>query len=244
MPADFTPYSPSHAAVIVLLIAANVAAVVARRRLGDAPPGRRIDLLYAAANLAFWLVASLWPIGAGEWDFSRSLPLQVCDLSAIVAVVAMSAGHRFARAMLFYVGIGLSSWALCTPDLAFGPARLQFWVFFLGHGATVGAAAYDVAARGYRPGWRDCGLAVAGMLAWLAVVLPVNAAFGWNYGYTGNALADNTNPIHFLGPWPWRVLWLALGVIALFVAMTVPFRFTRHWRWGSGFRVSGFGFRG
>lgn len=226
MPAAFAPFSATHAVVLLAIAAGATGLVVARRRRPGAV-GRRLDRALGALNLLAWLLASAWVLMPARLDWSRSLPMQVCDLSALAAAVAMTLGHRAARALLYYAGIGLSGWALWTPDLRDGPGTPEFWLFFVGHGATLSAAVYDIAARGYRPGWRDCRLAVAGMLVWLAVVFPLNAAYGWNYGYTGNALAGTTNPIHFLGPWPWRVLWLALGVIGLFVVMTLPFRLTR-----------------
>jgi uncharacterized membrane protein YwaF len=65
------------------------------------------------------------------------------------------------------------------------------------------------------------------MTIWLAIVFPLNAAFGWNYGYVGNSLAGTTNPIHFLGPWPWRVAWLGLAVACFFALMTLPWTASR-----------------
>jgi hypothetical integral membrane protein (TIGR02206 family) len=94
-------------------------------------------------------------------------------------------------------------------------------VFFIGHGVVVIAAVYDLLARGYRPTWRDFGLACGWTTLWLAVVFPLNALFGWNYGYVGQTLAGTVNPIHVLGPWPWRVGVLAVGVIGLFAIMTL-----------------------
>ena len=219
---EFRPFSTAHAAILLALVALVALAVGARRRATSDLARRGIDFMFGLANLAWWVLASALQVR--EWDWSRSLPIQVCDLSAILAAVAMLHGVRWSRAGLYYVGLGLSIWALLTPDLRDGPSRLQFWIFFLGHGATCGAAVYDLLGRGFRPTWRDFALAVGLMTAWLTVVLPLNAIYGWNYGYVGNALSETTNPIHFLGPWPWRVFGLAAGVIAFFALMTLPWR--------------------
>jgi hypothetical integral membrane protein (TIGR02206 family) len=225
----FEPYSVSHWIILLILSAGTALCILLRLRRGR-EVGRRVDLLLGWLNLLWWLTASGLQLLPGRWDWGRSLPIQACDVSALAAAAAMFWNARLGRALLYYVGVGLSSWALCTPDLDDGPATLEFWIFFVGHGATVGAAVYDIAARGYRPGWRDFALATGAMIAWMAIVVPLNATFGWNYGYTGNQLTATANPIHFLGPWPWRLLWLALGVIALFALMTLPWVFRRHHR--------------
>lgn len=224
---EFRPFSATHGLILIGLLVAMLALIAARRR---ATPrlARQIDLALGLLNLVWWITASTLQLLPGRWDWARSLPVQVCDLSAIAAFLAMCFSFRWARALLYFVGIGLSSWALITPDLRDGPATAEFWIFFIGHGATTGAAVYDLAARGYRPGWGDFAIAVAGMAVWLAIVFPLNATFGWNYGYVGNSLAGTTNPIHFLGPWPLRVLVLAVAVMAFFALMTLPWRFGRN----------------
>jgi hypothetical integral membrane protein (TIGR02206 family) len=225
----FRPFSLVHGLTIVGIVAAIVIAIAARRRTSPSV-GRGIDYFIGGLNLLWWVTASVHQLMTGRWEWSISLPIQVCDLSAILAGVAMFDGARWARAMLYYVAIGLSSWALITPDLTLGPASAVFWIFFVGHGAAVGAAIYDLGGRGFRPGWRDFAIGMLGMTIWLAIVFPLNAIFGWNYGYVGDSLAGTTNPIHFLGPWPWRVLWLALSVTGLFALMTLPWPAARHRR--------------
>lgn len=217
----FQNYSWIHAAIILLLAIATAAAIVLRRRVGERNQ-RRLDLFIAILNGAWWLTASTLPVFKGTWSWAFHLPLQACDVAALAAVGAFWPNWRFCRAMLYFVGIGLSSWALWTPDLREGPAHLAFWIFFLGHGATVGAAFYDIIARRFRPSWRDWRNVVLAMFVWIVIAFTVNAIYGWNYGYVGKTLAGATNPIHFLGPWPWRVAVLAVCVIAFFAAMTWP----------------------
>jgi hypothetical integral membrane protein (TIGR02206 family) len=224
--AEFQPYSLVHLAILLLMAAATAGAIALRGRLNERRQ-RKLDLLVAALNGLWWLTASTLPLFSGTWSWSLHLPLQACDIAALVAVGAFWPNWRFCRAMLYFVGIGLSSWALWTPDLRQGPAKLAFWIFFLGHGATVGAAFFDVLARRFRPTWRDWRNVVLAMFIWIFVAFALNAYFGWNYGYVGNSLAGSTNPIHFLGPWPWRVAVLAMCVIGFLALMTWPWNARR-----------------
>jgi hypothetical integral membrane protein (TIGR02206 family) len=113
---------------------------------------------------------------------------------------------------------------LFTPDLLDGPARIGFWLFWANHFAVVGAALYDVIARGYRPTWRDFAIAVRLGLAYVAIVLPLDVALGLNYGYLGRSRAGQPTLVDVLGPWPWRVpvmIGLAAGVMVL---LMLPWR--------------------
>jgi hypothetical integral membrane protein (TIGR02206 family) len=213
----FHPYSLTHALVVIAVALATSAAILLRPRIG-----RPLNYLIGGLNLAWFVCAITLPALVAGVDASRDLPLHACDISAAAAFVALVFDIRFARAILYYVGIGLSSWALWTPDLDKGPATIEFWLFFIGHAATVGGAVYDLVARGYRPTWRDFRNTIVFMTAWLVIAFTINVSFGWNYGYVGDTHTHVPNPIHLLGPWPWRVGVLFAAVTGLFAAMTWP----------------------
>jgi hypothetical integral membrane protein (TIGR02206 family) len=154
-----------------------------------------------------------------------SLPLQLCDLAALVAAGAMITDWRPLRALLYFWGIGLSTQAFISPIIQAGPNSLRFWMFFVSHTMIVGSAIYDLIVRGYRPRGRDAllamGVTAAYSLSMFLLDIYLSRAVGVqiNYGFVGNTTPDNPTIMNKLGPWPLRVLILALIVIAGFTML-------------------------
>jgi hypothetical integral membrane protein (TIGR02206 family) len=116
--------------------------------------------------------------------------------------------------------LGLSSLSFIYPDLQFGPADFQFWVFWTAHATIIGSALYDVTARGLRPNWRDWRFAVGSSIVYVAVIFPIDALFRLDYGYIGKGLNGRQSLASFLGPWPWRVpLILVMGITVMFLLL-------------------------
>ena len=62
--------------------------------------------------------------------------------------------------------------------------------------------------RGFRPGWRDLGIAVLASLVYVALILPIDLWLGADYGFVGNPPAGIIIPpfVAALGPWPQRAI--------------------------------------
>lgn len=218
----FRQYGPVHVAVVLAIVAAGVQLVRRRRRLADEPARRRLDVTLGAAVLTIWAANQVAEMMPWRFELHRSLPLHVCDVVGLVAALAMLTGARVWRAMLYYWGIGLSTQALITPELADGLATFSFWSFWVPHGAIIALAVYDLAGRGYRPGWRDFAIGIATLTAYLAVVLPFDLAYQVNYGFVGRGMPGQPSVIDFLGDWPIRVYKLAVAVFVVLAVLTVP----------------------
>jgi uncharacterized membrane protein YwaF len=79
---------------------------------------------------------------------------------------------------------------------------------------------YDVAVRGYRPTWRDYAVALATLVLYAVVVIPVNLLVGANYGFIGPDLPGRPTLMDHLGDWPLRLVWLfALAAVGLALLM-------------------------
>jgi len=242
----FQPFTATHAAILlgwVALLAAAVSWARRLRRLDRAAPrsGSRsasrakrftnalglLGIAAAVANVAYWLLP-------GVFALSKSLPLHVCDLTLFVLPIALLTGARWALAVLWFVGVGLSSQGLLTPVTRAAPDTAEFWLFWISHGGVVGAGLYLVFALGYRPTLRDFRTAIIFMTTYLFAMLALNIPTGWNYGYVGAATPDQETIITALGPWPWRLLPLsALAALGMFLLM-LPFLGP----WGAALRRS------
>jgi uncharacterized membrane protein YwaF len=78
--------------------------------------------------------------------------------------------------------------------------------------------------RGFRPGWRDLGIAVLASLIYVALVLPIDLWLGADYGFVGNPPAGVIIPpfVAALGPWPQRAIILVALVPIGFVVVLLP----------------------
>jgi hypothetical integral membrane protein (TIGR02206 family) len=211
----FVPYSGLHlftVCVCALLIAALVAA---GRRLRAHETAMRWTLGIFA--LLYWLSYNIWWNRNG-FDPAIGLPLHICDLSGVIAPLALLTLNRWLRATLYFWAFALASQAFIQPALAAGPALPLFWWFWAQHTIILGYAIFDVMVLCFRPGWQDLRRAIIVSLIYVFIVAPFDIYFGADYGYLGNLPADKIPPfVAALGPWPARAFILAALVAVAFV---------------------------
>jgi hypothetical integral membrane protein (TIGR02206 family) len=214
----FRPFSVAHlltVAGLALALAAFMAAGLSARRNGSE---RRFERVAGAVGLAFWAVYNSYAIVRWGFSWRDSLPLQVCDVTALSAAMVFLTSSRLPRTISYFWGIALSSQGIFTPDLVGGPATIAFWGFWMYHAIVVGAGVYAVIVRGYRPEWRDFFIAASLGLVYACAALVLDAATGANYGYLGRPGSSQPSLIDVLGPWPRRVpLMIALALSAMAV---------------------------
>lgn len=215
----FVSFSSVHVATVAVCAALMIGAC----RLGVTWRGtmreRRLRHAWGWAIVAVKSLETWYWFSPGVYSFEESLPLQLCDLAAVVAALSMLTQWRVARTLLYFWGIGLSTQAFATPTLERGLAHLHYWYFWITHLMIVGSAMYDLVVLGYRPHLRDVLIASAITLTWVGMVTILNVSTGTNYGYIGNMVPDKPTVINKLGPWPAR-LFIVIGIVAgLFVAM-------------------------
>ena len=231
----FHPFSALHAGVLLLFIAGTALLIRIGRR-SDAARRVRIERTLGWAMLSVWVASNVWWMWPSRFDPAGSLPLQVCDITSLLAALVLLAPRAWATVLLYFWGIGMSLQAVITPDMDRGPGDIWFWVFWIAHAGTIGIALYVVAVRGYRPSWRDYGFAVAAGLVYLAVVFTVNVLFDFNYGYVGDARPGQPSVLDFLGPWPGRVGLVAILVTMAMAILMLPWHFRGRSRRGPASR--------
>jgi hypothetical integral membrane protein (TIGR02206 family) len=221
----FVPFSALHAVTIAvsgLLIAAL--ALAARR-------GSRLARAFAkglgVAYVVAWLGVYGWRNVPPQFDAMRTLPLQMCHLAALAGGLYFATGWTWLRPILYFWGLALTTQACLTPTLTEGPARPEFWFFWLTHGIIVAAAVYAIAVDGFRPTWRDYAAACAAGVLYVAVAVVVNMAFGANYGFLGNRRPELPTIIDYLGPWPERIVVIMAVVAAAMAVLMLPWTLAR-----------------
>ena len=216
--------SAEHLSVLATTAACAVAAVVSARRW----PGfwnetgcGVLALLLVATELSWW--GFLLSRGLRTFDFAAALPLQLCDMTIIVAALALWLRRPILIEITYFWALAGSTQAMLTPDLPQHFPSFLFFQYYVAHGGVVVAALVLVAGLHFAPR-RGAVLKVALVtIAYAAFVGLVDAATGANYMYL-RSKPSNPTPLDLFGPWP---LYLAPATwvgVALFWILDLPFR--------------------
>ena len=214
----FAPFTLTHAATVAVCAGITAALCIAGRDPRREPEVRR---LWVCGIVLLQIVNIIYFASKTPLDLSVALPLHVCDLMGWVAAWSLSTNRRVVRASLVFIGLVLCSNAFATPILSEGPATFRFWLFFGSHLQIIGSGIYEMVVRGYRPTARDAANVFAVLVAYAAVMVPLNLATGWNYGYVGQGKPGTPTIVDVLGNWPGRLLVMAVIVVGTFAAFTL-----------------------
>lgn len=217
---DFEAFTPEHALLLViLLVGAVLLGLVGRRQrvAGDAVRFRRS---FAALIPVFTIPFQVLQLLPDDFDLGTSLPLQVCDLSWIVAVYALWTRDGRAISLLYFWALVLDMQAAVTPSLGQTFPDPRYFMFWGMHFLTIWAAVYLVCLAG-GPDWRTYRLALAATAVWAAIVMVFNAVTGTNYGYLARKPATSSM-LDLMGPWPWYIAVEALVLVVVWALMTWP----------------------
>jgi len=225
------PGSPNHLLAVVICGLAILLVIAAGRALAYQGRESRLRKTLGWFAVVSFLGINAWYALPANLDWSKTLPLHICDLANLLAALVMFFGHRFRgrglRTTLYFWAFALTLHGFITPVVEPGLLSPTYWLFWLNHTTVVGIALYDVCVGGYRPTWRDLLQAAAVTLGYVALVLPINLLGGWNYGYVGRDLPATGTILNLLGDWPLRVVWLAgLGLLS-FVIVYLPWPLAR-----------------
>lgn len=213
----FSAWSALHVGMLAAIAAGLAVAVILRRGSAGA---RRVEQAVALAYLVLWVGTFVWLHRQPDYDPTTDWPLQLCHWAAVSAALALLTPQRTWRTLAYFWGLALCTQALVTPNLTDGPATWPFWFFWTTHAMAVGVPLYDALARGYRPAWRDYAIACSAAALYVAIVLPIDLATGWNYGFVGPSRPEVATIVDLLGPWPRRLLLIAaIAAAAMAVAM-------------------------
>jgi hypothetical integral membrane protein (TIGR02206 family) len=167
----------------------------------------------------------------GWWVFRYShegvhwtnLPLQLCDLTVWLSVLACFTARPSVVEFAYFAGMSGAGMALATPDLWSPWPSYPAIYFFVGHGGIAIAVALMAfgGMTGFRPGavWRSFGL----LVAYAVLVGAFNALCGGNYMYLCRKPASATL-LDKLGPWPWYLLPAAAVGLGFFWLLWLPVR--------------------
>lgn len=212
---DFRLFGPAHIAILVAIpVAGAILARICRKRPRFARTGVAIALL---ANEAVWWT---WRFSTEGNRFPEGMPLQLCDLSIWVTIVALFSGLAWAGDLAYYIGIAGTAQAVLTPELWAPTFSYPTAYFFLAHGGVIVAVLMMLWSGTMRP--RAPWLAFACLNAWAACVGVFNAVFDTNYMYLCRK-PSAASLLDAFGPWPVYIAVAEVFALGLFWLMYLPF---------------------
>jgi hypothetical integral membrane protein (TIGR02206 family) len=180
------------------------------------PAARVLGLGLLAVESSWWLY---WLPLRGGWSPATGLPLQLCDLAAFIAGIALLWPRPILVELTYFWGLGGTLQALLTPDLKERFPSYPYWQFYLAHGGVILAALILVVGLRLGPVPR-----VAALTLGLALVDGlVDLATGGNYLFLRQP-PGNVSLLTYMGPWPWYLASAAVLALAVLLLLDAPFR--------------------
>jgi hypothetical integral membrane protein (TIGR02206 family) len=188
-------------------------------RLPPRPIRITLGLALAANELIWWL----YRYSHEGFHFPRNLPLQLCDITVWMTVIACLTLKPWVVEFGYFAGMAGAGMALLTPDLWTPWPSYPAIYFFLSHGGIVAGIAVLVfgGIAPLRPGavWRAYG----GLLGYAAIVGAFNALFHTNYMYLCTR-PKSASVLDAFGPWPVYLVQAAGLALLLYFLLWLPTR--------------------
>lgn len=219
----FTQGSPLHLLCLAIcLVFTVITALLGRRERRSDCFSSRLRHFIVVGSLLSWVLSNGYGLHPSRFNWSESLPLHFCNLANLIGALAVATRIRRAQSLMYFWTFGLSIWAFLTPSLYEGPASVWFWLFWLYHVFILIAATWILIADGFRPTWSDFRNSLSSTFLYMSLLAILDFFTGWNYGFVGPSLPSQANLLDFLGPYPTRLVWMALIGTAIFTLLMIP----------------------
>ncbi|MCO7127115.1 TIGR02206 family membrane protein [Sporolactobacillus shoreicorticis] len=241
--AGFTLFSVEHISTLLVIMTLGVCLFLFRQTLFIKKETKkfrrkRAKIAPEPRNLTRYVLAAVLLIGeagyqigtliAGDWSARASLPLEVSDVSALLAALMLLTRSRRLFAILYFVGIGSAVQALVTPDLSVSFPHWHYVQFFATHGATVLACLYMIAVERTRPAYHSLWWSALWLNGYTAIMFCVNRFLDANYLYLMKK--PRVSVLNWLGPWPRYLLWVEVLMLIEFHLLYWFVRRRKSWK--------------
>ena len=217
---NFRLFGPLHLAILSCIVGlAAIFAAVARQ----APVWRRRIRIGVAVALLVNAVVWYADLGARGWlRFPDGLPLELCDATLCLTVIASFTLNRTAFDLAYYGALAGTSMAVLTPDLWEPFPSFSTVQFFIAHGLAIVAVLLLVWSGECRPRPGSIWRAMFGLNIFAAVSGAFDYLFGTNYMYL-RSKPENASLLDYFGAWPWYIAVTELVALALFTLLYLPY---------------------
>lgn len=221
----FDPFSLSHLLALTIAASGLITLVSTKTFL------REKKRLFQSLR---WLLLALlfmsefsyhyWAITNNVWSFSGQMPLHLCGIASITAIIGLLTMRPLWIQLSFYIGILPALLALVTPELPFDYQHFRFWKFFVHHTAIPWACLFLALCHPNTITMRSVLSVYALLLAYAAFIgFYINPLTDSNYLYLMQR-PTTSSPLDFFGDGLWYYINLCLTALLLFFIQYLLFR--------------------
>lgn len=224
MKPSFEMFSMTHFSTILVLVCLIFLLYMTRKKWSiQMEKMLLIERLFALSLLLMEVLYHVWLFQADRWNWSNSLPLELCSISLVMTIVLLCTGNKHVYDFVFYAGIGGALQAVATPVLDLSFPHFRFFHFFYTHFGIIVTALYFTWMKGYRPTFKGIIKTMVALNVLLPIIYGVNTFFQGNYMFL-RSKPTNGSLLDFLGPYPWYILSLEIVAFFIFVCLWLLFR--------------------
>ncbi|MDR3258332.1 MAG: TIGR02206 family membrane protein [Fusobacteriaceae bacterium] len=150
------------------------------------------------------------------------LPLHLCNLALIIAILIMVFGIKSLFQVLYYWSIG-AIFAILTPEVNAPLPNFVTISFFVTHLFILFAPLCCIFIFNLRPTKSGIWVSVLTLNIISLIVYFINNKLGTNYLYI-NRIPEFTSPLQYFGQWPYYLIVLEAIFLILAHLMYLPFR--------------------
>lgn len=213
---SFEMFSVIHLATILVLLCLILLLFLGRRFIRAHTDRLKFwERLAAISLFAMEISYHLWMSMTGRWGAEDSLPLELCSISLLAAIILLWTGDRRLVDFVVFAGIGGALQAVITPVLDMNFPHFRFFHFFYTHAGIILTGLYFVWVKNYRPTFRGVLKTMIAVNALLPIIMAANWLFDGNYMFL-RMKPQNGSLLDFLGPYPWYILSLEAVAFIMF----------------------------
>ena len=176
----------------------------------------RVLALAASIGAGVYVFILIW---LGDFDYQRDLPLDICNLMALLLPFFMWNPSRRIHEVLYFWILAGTIQAIITPHLYNGFPNFIFIHYWMVHAGLVVYAVYVTIVFDYQPTLKSLWKAFGYLQIYIVLIVLVNLILGSNYVYVLRK-PPTASALDYFGPWPWYILVCeVLGLIMFFVVL-------------------------
>lgn len=221
----FTLFATSHLIALTIAFVGFVALLAVKKLLTE---NLRFFqwLRWSLFSLLFFseVTYQYWALSNGVWRFDNQMPLHLCGIASLVAMIGLVTMRPLWIRLSFYLGVFPAFLALVTPELPYDFQHFRFWKFFIHHIAISWACLFLALSRPTLITLRSVFTTYGLLLIYAAVIgFLINPWSDANFLFLTQR-PTTTSPLDFFGQGVWYYINLCLITLGLFTLQYFLFR--------------------